>query len=113
MRAFQVAEGAREARLVNVEVPTVQHGEVLIKVVATGLVPGVLKIVAMGRTGHLPLTIGHQIAGTIENVGTGVEKFEIGQRVRVHPSLSCGMCKYCLSGRDHICAEGAIIGFQG
>ena len=113
MRAFRVAEGAREARLVEIEKPRVHHGEVLIKVVATGLVAGVLKIVASRRTGHLPLTIGHQAAGTIEEIGEDVDRFEVGQRVRIHPSLSCGHCKYCGTGRDHICPEGAIIGFQG
>ena len=113
MRAFRVAEGAREPRLQNVDIPQVHHSEVLIKIVAAGLVPGVLKIVAAGRTGQLPLTVGHQAAGVIEEVGDGVEKFQVGQRVRVHPSLSCGVCKYCTTGRDHMCPEGAVIGFQG
>lgn len=113
MRAFRVEEGAREAHLVHVNIPEIKHGEVLIKVKAAGLAPGVLKIVAMSKTGQLPLTLGHEIAGTIEQVGEGVENVKVGQRVRVHPSLSCGLCKYCSAGKEHMCVEAAIIGFQG
>ena len=113
MRAFRVAEGARKPCLEPVEVPQPRFDEVLIKVAAAGLVTGVLKLVSAGMTGKTPLTIGHQAAGTVEEVGRGVRNVEVGQRVRVHTTLSCGVCKHCTSGRDHICPQGAIMGFQG
>ena len=113
MRAFRVPEGAREPRLEHIDVPKIREREVLVKVHSAGLVTGVLKIVAAGRTGKLPLTLGHQVAGVVEEVGEGVENIHVGQRVRVHPALSCGICKYCTTGRDHLCVESALLGFQG
>lgn len=113
MRAFRKPEGAKEAHLQSINIPKVGHGEVLVKIMSAGLVPGVLKIMQRGMTGFDgPMTLGHQGAGTIKEVGPGVDEFQAGQRVRIHPGLSCFRCKYCNSGRDHMCVQSAVIGFQ-
>ena len=90
MRAFRLAEGAREAKLVDIPVPEIYANEVLVKVVSAGLATGVLKIAAAGRTGQTPMTLGHQIAGIVEKIGPGVERVKIGDRVRVHVRILMG-----------------------
>lgn len=61
----------------------------------------------------LPLVIGHQIVGVVERIGQGVERFDTGDRVGV-PWLgySCGVCRYCLSGRENLCDKARFTGYQ-
>jgi NADPH:quinone reductase-like Zn-dependent oxidoreductase len=58
----------------------------------------------------LPHVLGSDGAGIIAEVGENVTGFTVGDRVAVNPTLSCGCCTYCLSGRDNMCDEFAIIG---
>ena len=50
-----------------------------------------------------PLVLGHEAIGTI------IEGSDTGQRVAINPLVTCGCCKYCLTGRDNLCAERQII----
>jgi alcohol dehydrogenase, propanol-preferring len=61
----------------------------------------------------LPLVPGHQIVGTVEATGPGAERFAPGDRVGV-PWLgwACGECRYCLSGRENLCARARFTGYQ-
>jgi threonine dehydrogenase-like Zn-dependent dehydrogenase len=58
----------------------------------------------------MPRTLGHEAAGVIAEVGPGVSNLEVGERVRLNPNLSCRRCDYCLTDREHMCAEHSIIG---
>lgn len=57
-----------------------------------------------------PLTTGHEMVGVVEKVGSSVEKYKVGQRVSVECHKVCGVCRYCRTGRGHLCAETSIIG---
>jgi len=61
----------------------------------------------------LPVVPGHQIAGVIDAVGTGVTTFAIGDRVGV-PWLgsTCGTCSYCTTGRENLCRSARFTGYQ-
>jgi alcohol dehydrogenase, propanol-preferring len=61
----------------------------------------------------LPLIPGHQIVGSVEKVGGGVEQFEVGDRVGV-PWLGYtdGTCRYCLAGRENLCEKARFTGYQ-
>ena len=61
----------------------------------------------------LPLIPGHEIVGTIAALGAGVERFRAGDRVGV-PWLgwTCGVCEFCRSGRENLCAEARFTGYQ-
>jgi propanol-preferring alcohol dehydrogenase len=58
----------------------------------------------------LPRTLGHEIAGVVEQVGNQVTTVKVGERVCVHYMLSCGDCYYCRTGHDQFCTQGSIIG---
>lgn len=52
-----------------------------------------------------PIILGHEIAGVIESVGANVDNFQPGDRVTSTLYLTCGRCRYCLTGRETICAD--------
>lgn len=54
-----------------------------------------------------PMTLGHEISGTIAALGSDVAHLRVGQRVAVNPSRACGKCEYCLSGQRNQCLDCA------
>jgi D-arabinose 1-dehydrogenase-like Zn-dependent alcohol dehydrogenase len=58
----------------------------------------------------LPLTLGHEVAGVVEQVGPGVQSFRPGDRVCVHYLITCGECGFCRSGTEQFCASAQMIG---
>ena len=103
MLAARAHQGETDLRLEEVDRPTAGPGEVLIKVASAGMAPGVLALWQLGRYPILPRTLGNEAAGWIEEVGAGVTEFAAGDRVRLHPNLSCGACEYCLTDREQMC----------
>lgn len=57
-----------------------------------------------------PHVLGSDVAGVVEAVGPGVTGIRTGEEVLANPGLSCGRCRECLSGRDNLCREYAILG---
>ena len=96
--------------------PQAGPGEVTIRVKACGVCHSDLHLAegdwdALKRITKLPLVLGHEVAGTVEEVGEGVTGFQPGDRVGV-PWLhwTCGECEYCTSGRETLCGKQAITG---
>ena len=88
-------------------------GEVLIEVHACGVCRTDLHIIDSELTQpKLPLILGHQIVGTVIELGEGVERFELGQRIGV-PWLGStdGTCRYCLRGQENLCEHPQFTGF--
>ena len=52
-----------------------------------------------------PMVLGHEVAGTIEAVGSSVSGFAAGDRIAVSPSRPCGLCKYCQQGLQNHCLD--------
>lgn len=63
-----------------------------------------------GLNVKLPHVMGSDGAGIVAEAGANVAGFAVGDRVAVNPTLSCGRCAYCLSGRDNMCDRFAIMG---
>lgn len=59
---------------------------------------------------HLPMTLGHEVAGVVETAGASVTRFRAGDRVAVHYLATCGQCRYCTSGNEQFCPSGEMIG---
>ncbi|AFZ25491.1 zinc-binding alcohol dehydrogenase family protein [Cylindrospermum stagnale PCC 7417] len=101
-------------RLADLPVPKPNPEQVLIRVHACAVCRTDLHIVDGELTQpKLPLVPGHQIVGTIEMIGSHVNKFSIGQRVGV-PWLghTCDRCRYCLSGRENLCDRAEFTGYN-
>jgi 2-desacetyl-2-hydroxyethyl bacteriochlorophyllide A dehydrogenase len=91
-------------------IPPLGELDVLIKVRAAALCGSDLHIYkGKHPTVSLPVPVGHEIAGEVEEVGAGVTKVKPGDRVTVEPVIICGECHYCQRGDYHLCAN---ISFQ-
>lgn len=110
MLAVRAHQGAEGLVLDEVSVPEPGPLDVVVKVAAAGLAPGIMRLLAMGAFRHLPTTLGHEAAGTVVAVGADVTGHTVGDRVRVHPFLNCRECDYCLTDRDMMCAEQSMLG---
>jgi propanol-preferring alcohol dehydrogenase len=109
-----VLEKSRQPlKAADIPVPKPGQGEVLIGVHACAVCRTDLHIVEGELPApKLPLVPGHEIVGVVHQLGEGVERFQIGDRVGV-PWLgwTCGMCEYCVSGRENLCVRARFTGY--
>ena len=111
MKALRANPGDKKPAVQQINVPDVGDQDVLIRVASAGFAPGMLTLLEMGRLNHLPMILGHEAAGTVAAVGAAVSAFKVGDRVRLHPTMSCGRCIYCVTDREQMCDHAAVIGF--
>ena len=103
--------GSPELILEDVPEPTATPGHVVIDVAAAGICGTDLHIMKDEYRSAPPVTLGHEVAGVVAEVGAGVERWQVGQRVVTETYFSvCSRCDYCRSGRPNLCAERASIG---
>ena len=112
MRAIYFSEFKGELSVKEVEAPKAPLHGVVIKVEATGL----CRSDWHAWSGHdsdvqLPHVPGHELAATIHELGEGVTKFEVGDRVTVPFVNGCGKCGFCRSGNAQVCPTQTQPGF--
>ncbi len=96
--------------------PVLMDDEILVKIGACGVchsnlhtIEGDWKII--GIPAKLPIVPGHEIVGTVEEVGKAVKSFSVGQRTGVQVLYTaCGRCEYCLTGRENLCLKQETTG---
>jgi alcohol dehydrogenase len=81
-------------------------GEVLVRVRAAGLCHSDLSVIDGNRPRPLPMVLGHEIAGVVEEVGHGVTDLQRGDHVVASFVPSCGVCGPCVAGRPALCEPG-------
>jgi L-iditol 2-dehydrogenase len=101
MRAV-VYRGINDMRVETVPVPEIGPGELLIKVATCGICGTDLKKIHMGSH-SAPRIFGHEMAGTVVQVGEGVTKYAVGERVMTFHHVPCGECYYCRKNRRRLC----------
>lgn len=113
MQALRAHSRTSGLKLEETEIPNLGPSDVLIKVVSAGISPGTVKMIHAGNT-RVPSTVGHEVAGTIESMGSGASgtELKVGDRVRLHPNLACRACLHCDAGQDSTCEKVALIGFS-
>ena len=92
-------------------IPVAQIGEAIIKVSLTTICGTDIHIVKGEYPVRPGLTIGHEVVGTIHELGLGVTGFHVGQRVVVGAITPCGQCEPCLGGHSSQCG-GALGGWR-
>src|SRR5262245_14926558 len=104
MRAVQLTEIGKPIEEEDIQIPEIGSSDILIRVAAAGICHsdahyrnGISKI------DNLPLTLGHEIAGRVEEVGSDVTHLSPGDRVCVHYLLQCGSCEFCVRGLEQFC----------
>jgi L-iditol 2-dehydrogenase len=90
-----------DVRLEERPVPKIGPGELLVKVLASGICGS--DVLEWYRIKKAPLVLGHEIAGEIVETGEGVDRFKTGDRVFVSHHVPCNTCRYCMSGHHTVC----------
>lgn len=109
-----VIHGARDLRIEEREPEAVGPGQVEVAVEIGGICGSDLHYYQHGGFGTVrlrePMILGHEVAGRIVAVGSGVKALTIGQRVAVSPSRPCNGCRYCLLGLQNQCLDMRFYG---
>ncbi|GHT01576.1 zinc-dependent alcohol dehydrogenase [Synergistales bacterium] len=113
MKAAVLREYKSPLVIVDKPIPEPAWGEVLVKVMASGLCVSDLHIQdGIISTVRLPFTPGHEMAGVIAKTGEGVANVKVGDHVTASVDLICHKCRYCRDGRTNLCTELVRIGFE-
>jgi propanol-preferring alcohol dehydrogenase len=104
MRAARFYGPGKPLAIEEVPKPSPGPGEVLVKIKAAGVCHTELHFLdGILNLGVVPITLSHEIAGVVEEVGPGVDDPKPGDRVIVYYYVGCGRCKYCLRGEENLC----------
>ncbi len=85
-----------DIRIEEMPIPEVGPGEALVKIAACGICSG--DVMPWYIRKKAPIVLGHEPAGTIVEIGTGVESFKVGDRVAIHHHAPCFNCRFCKRG---------------
>ncbi len=91
----------RDVRLEEMPVPKIGPGELLVKVMASGICGS--DVMEWYRIQKAPRVLGHEIAGIVVETGAGVDRYRVGDRVFVSHHIPCNTCHYCLRGYHTAC----------
>lgn len=91
----------KDVRIEQMPVPAIGAGEMLVKVMASGICGS--DVLEWYRIKKAPLVLGHEITGDIAEIGAGVDKYKKGDRVFVSHHIPCNTCHYCLNGNHTAC----------
>ena len=111
MRAVRLTEVGKPLEEADVDLPEIGASDVLVRVAASGICHSDEHYRAgISRIDHLPVTLGHEIAGWIEKAGADINHVRSGDRVCVHYLAHCGSCEFCVRGLEQFCRTGQMIG---
>ena len=111
MKAVRLVKVGSPLVMQEIPVPGIGEMDVLVRVRAAGICHSDAHYRA-GRSPvrPLPMTLGHEVAGTVERLGAGVKNLKEGDRVCLHYNITCGECTFCGTGNDQFCPHVLMIG---
>ncbi len=111
MKALRLDAPGTPLRMVELPDPEAGPGEAVVRVQSAGICRSDVHYrIGDPRVPPLPRVLGHEISGTIADLGRETTGWSPGDRVGVHYQISCGQCPGCLRGNEQFCQEGAMIG---
>lgn len=102
--------GDRQCEVREFPMPEPQHGEVVIRVMASGICGSDLSVYRSNNPSDK--IAGHEPAGVVEQVGPGVLRLQVGDRVSVHHHQGCGVCPSCARGESVACPHDQCYGYS-
>ncbi len=98
-----------DLRVETIETPPLEAHQLQVRVRAGGICGSDLHYFQHGGFGTVrikePMVLGHEVAGSIEAVGSAVTGFAVGERIAISPSRPCGQCRYCQQGQHNHCLD--------
>jgi 2-desacetyl-2-hydroxyethyl bacteriochlorophyllide A dehydrogenase len=111
MKSVRLVEIGYPLQIQEVPLPAVGERDVLVRIKAAGICHSDVHYRAgTSPVGPLPQTLGHEIAGVVEEVGSQAANVKVGDRVCIHYLLTCGDCYTCSLGSEQFCVQGRMIG---
>jgi 2-desacetyl-2-hydroxyethyl bacteriochlorophyllide A dehydrogenase len=111
MLAARFKEAGKPFAIEDTDVPSVGPEDVLVEIKAAGICGSDVHYMRGNSSpSTIPLTLGHEGAGTVKEVGSDVTNVKVGDNVIIHYVISCGYCKPCLQGFDNRCRNRISIG---
>lgn len=99
-----------DVRYLDVEEPKVTNGTVKVKVAVSGICGSDIPRVLHNGVHFYPIVLGHEFAGEVVEIGEGVTKVKVGDRVSGAPLVPCMVCDDCLRGNYALCKQYSFIG---
>lgn len=104
-----VMTGLHQIAIREVDIPKISADDVLVQVDYVGICGSDLHYFEEGRIGDFivecPYVLGHEVGGTVVEIGDHVHHLKIGDRVALEPQITCGKCEFCKSGRYNLCPD--------
>lgn len=114
MLAARLIEAGQPLLISSIPVPRPGPGEVLVRVEACGLCGTDVHLAVAGDlpVSRTPITLGHEAAGVVADLGPGVDSVTPGDRVALFPAAWCGECHWCRRGRHSLCSRSEVYGMN-
>jgi len=111
MKAVRMIGVGQPLQMQDIPMPKIGNQDILVRVRAAGICHSD----AHYRAGKspvrpLPMTLGHEVAGVVEQVGAHVTGVKADDRVCLHYNLTCGDCYHCSTGNEQFCGQGLMLG---
>ena len=101
--------GVNKMEIREIAVPVPKEKEILLKVEYVGICGSDVHYLEHGKIGDFVVNgdfiLGHECAGTVVAIGSGVENLKVGDKVALEPGCTCGQCEFCKSGRYNLCPD--------
>ena len=110
-----VLRGKLDLSVEEIEKPSIGSGDILVKVKAASICGTDVRMYKNGRAGidaEHPMVIGHEFAGIIEEVGSDITAYQVGQHVAIAPNFGCGTCDWCITGQTNACPDYRAFGIS-
>jgi L-iditol 2-dehydrogenase len=113
-----VLTGIRKIEMIDRNQPEIKNADdVLIKIKSVGVCGSDVHYFTEGKIGsqvvEFPFAVGHECSGVVTETGRSVTRVKPGDLVAIDPSIHCGTCDQCLSGRPHTCRNNLFLGCPG
>lgn len=111
MKAIRFVGAKQPLEMHDIPIPEIGERDILVKVKAAGICHSDAHYRAgISPVRPIPLTLGHEVAGIVEKIGSQVTNVKIGDRVCLHYNLTCGDCYHCSTGNDQFCEKVLMLG---
>jgi 2-desacetyl-2-hydroxyethyl bacteriochlorophyllide A dehydrogenase len=112
MKAIRLIEPGHPVEMQEIPLPPVGPRDVLVRIKAAGICHSDVHYRAGVAPVRYPLTLGHEVAGVVEEAGSEVTNVKVGNRVCLHYMVTCGDCLYCSQGNEQFCTSGEMLGYH-
>ncbi len=111
MKSVRLVQVHQPLEMQEIPIPRIGERDALVRVRAAGICHSDVHYRAGKSPVYpLPMTLGHEVSGVVEAVGSSVTRFKPGDRVCLHYMVTCGNCYYCSTGNEQFCSQGKMIG---